>query len=93
MVICSNSNKPSEFQKIWSVLSDSLRYVVGNMPMCIAYTPSQGYHFKKWKEKQVLYEVFKYNTPCRDKNDKYYCIQHGLNQDFDPHVDISAKYL
>ena len=38
MVSCSNSNKPSEFQKIWSILSDSLSYVVENMPTCIAYT-------------------------------------------------------
>ena len=71
MVSCSHSNKPSEFQKIWSVLSDSLSYVVENMPTCIAYTPSQGYYFKKWKPKQALYDASKCNTPCRDNNDKY----------------------
>ena len=27
MVSCSLSNKPSEFQKIWSILSDSLSYL------------------------------------------------------------------
>ena len=92
MVSCSHSNKPSEFQKIWSVLSDSLSYVVENMPTCIAYTPSQEYHFKKWKAKQALYDASKCNTPCRDNNDKYYGIQHGLKKDFEamliyqPHI-------
>ena len=51
MVSCSHSNKLSEYQKIWSILSDSLSYVVENMPTCMTYTPSQGYHFKKWKAK------------------------------------------
>ena len=73
---CSNSSKPSEFQKIWSILSDRLIYVVENMPTCIAHTPSQGYHFKRWKAKQALYDASTCNTPCRDNN-KYYCIQHG----------------
>ena len=91
MVSCSLSNKPSEFQKIWSILSDSLSYVVENIPTCMTYTPSQGYHFKKWKAKQVLYDAAKCNTPCRDNNDKYYGIQHGLKKVFDPHFDISAN--
>ena len=47
MASCSLSNKPSECQKIWSLLSDNLSYVVENMPTCMTYTPSQGYHFKK----------------------------------------------
>ena len=63
------------------------------MPTCMAYIPSQGYHFKKWKEKWVLYDASKCHTPCRNNNDKYYGIQHGLKMDFDPHVDISATYL
>ena len=49
MVSCSLSNKPSECQKIWLGLSDSLSYVVENMPKCITYTPSQGYHIRKWE--------------------------------------------
>ena len=53
MVSCLNSNKPSKFQKFWSILADHLCYVVGNMPTCIAYIPLQGYHFKKWKAKQA----------------------------------------
>ena len=57
MVSCSLSNKPSEYQKIWSILSDNLSYVVENMPTCMTNTPSQGYHSKKWKAKQALYEV------------------------------------
>ena len=57
MVSCSLSSKPSEFQKVWSILSDSQSYVVENMPTCMAYTPSQGYHFKMWKAKQALYDV------------------------------------
>ena len=61
MASCLLSNKPSECQKIWSILSDSLSYVVENMPTCMT-TPSQGYHFKKWKTKQVLHD------------DKYYSI-------------------
>ena len=50
MVSCSDSNKPSEIQKIGSIFSDSLSYVVENMPTCIAYTLSQGYHFKSGKQ-------------------------------------------
>ena len=53
-------------------------------------SPSQGYHFKRWKAKQALYHAFNCNTPCRDKNDKYYGIQHGLKKGFDLHRDISA---
>ena len=71
MVNCSLSNKPSECQKIWLILSDSLSYVVENMPTCMTYTPSQGYHFKKWKSKQALYEAAKCNTSCRYNNDKF----------------------
>ena len=93
MVSCSLSNKPSEFQKIWSILSDSLSYVVENMPTCMIYSPSQGYHFKKWEAKQALYDVAKCNTPCRDNDDMHYCIQHGLKKVFEPHVDISSTYL
>ena len=93
MVSCSLSNKPSEFQKIWSILSDSLSYVVENMPTCMTYTPSQGYHFKRWKAKQALYDAAKCNTPFRDNNDKYYDIQLGLKNDYEPHVDISTTYL
>ena len=63
------------------------------MPTCIAYTPSQGYHFTKWKAKQALYHASKCNTPCRENGDKYYGIQHGLKKDFEPPVDISATYL
>ena len=54
MVSCSLSKKPSEFQKIWSILSDNLSYVVENMPTCMTYMPSQGYHFKKWKSKTSI---------------------------------------
>ena len=93
MVSCSLSNKPSEYQKIWSILSDRLSYVVENMPTCMTYTPSQGYHFKNWKAKQALYDAAKCNTPCRDNNDKYYDIEHDLKKVFEPHVDISATYL
>ena len=46
MMSCLGSNKPSEFQKICSILSDRLRYVVENMPTCIAYAPSWGTTFK-----------------------------------------------
>ena len=63
------------------------------MPICIAYTPSQGYHFKRWKAEQALYDASNCNTPCRDNKDKYYGIQHGLKKDFVPHVDISVTYL
>ena len=59
----------------------------------MTYTPSQGYHFKKWIAKQALYDAAKCNTPCRDNNDKYYGIQHGLKNIFDLHVDISTTYL
>ena len=54
MVSCSLSNKPSEYQKIWSILSDNLSYVVENMSTCMTYTLSQGYHFKKWKNKTSI---------------------------------------
>ena len=50
MVSCSLSNEPSEYQKIWSILSDNLSYVVENMPTCMTYTHSQGYHFKSGKQ-------------------------------------------
>ena len=93
MVSCSLSSKPSEFQKIWSILSDNWSYFVENMPTCMAYTPWQGYHFKRWKAKQALYDVSKCNIPCRDNNDKYYGIQHGLKRDFEPHIDKSAHIL
>ena len=93
MVSCSLSNKPLECQKIWSILSDNLSYVVENMSTCITYTPSQGYHFKKWKAKQALYNAAKCNNLCRENNDKHYGIQHGLKKVFEPHVDISATYL
>ena len=86
MVNCSLSNKPSEYQKIWSILSDNLSYVVENMPTCMTYTPPQGYHFKKWKTKQTLYDAAKCNTPCKDNDDKYYGIQHDLKEVFEPHV-------
>ena len=46
-----------------------------------------------WKAKQVLYDVGKYNTPCKDNDDKYYGIQQDLKKVFEPHVDISATYL
>ena len=59
----------------------------------MTYTHSQGYHFKRWKAKQALYDAAKYNTPCRDNDDKYYGIQHGLKKVFEPHVDISTTYL
>ena len=39
MVSCSYSSKLSEFVKIWSILSDSLSYVMENMPICMAYIP------------------------------------------------------
>ena len=88
IVSCSNSNKPSEFQKIWSILSDSLSYAVEDIPTCIVYSPSQGYHFKEWKVKLSLYDASNHNTHCRDNDDKYYDIQHGLKEDFESHVDI-----
>ena len=88
MVSCLLSDKLSEYQKILTILSDILSYVVENMPTCMTYTPSQGYHFKKWKAKQALYDAAKCNTPCKDNDDKYYGIQH-----FEPHVDISGTYL
>ena len=84
MVSCSLSNKPSEFQKIWSILSDSVSYVVENMPTCMTYNLSQGYHFKISKTKQALYDAAKCNTPCRYNNDKYYGIQHGLKKVLTP---------
>ena len=93
MVICSDFNKPSEFQQIWSILPDSLSYVVDNMPTCITYNPFTEYHFKKWKAKQELYNASKCNTPCRKNTDKYYGRQYGLKKDFEPHVDISVTCL
>ena len=54
MLSCSLSNKPSEFQMIWSVPSDSLSYVVENMLTCMTYTPSQGYHFKNVESKTSI---------------------------------------
>ena len=54
------------------------------MPTCMTYTSSQGYHFKKWKPKQALYDAAKCNTPCRDNDDKYYGIQHGLKKSLNP---------
>ena len=93
MVSCLLSNKLSECQKIWSILSDNLSYVVENMPTCMTYTPSQGYHFKKWKAKQALYDAAKCNTTCRDNDDTYYGIQHDLKKVFEAHADISATYL
>ena len=71
MMNCSGSNKPPEFQNIWSILSDRLCYVAENMPTCITYTPSRGYHFKRWKVKEALFDASNCNTPCRDNNDKY----------------------
>ena len=93
MVSCSLSDKPPEYQKIWSILSDKLSYVVENIPTCMNYIPPQGYHFKKWKAKQALYDAAKCNTPCKDHDDRYYGIQHDLKKVFEPHVDISATYL
>ena len=93
MMGCSGSNKSSEFQKNWLILSDRLSYVLENIPTCITYTPSQSNCFKRWKAKQGLCHASNCNTPCRDNNDKYYGIQHGLKKDFEPHIDISATYL
>ena len=62
------------------------------MPTCKTYTPSQGYHFKKWKAKQALYDAAKCNIPCRDDN-RYYGIQHDLKKVFEPHVDIFVTYV
>ena len=93
MVSYSLSNKPSEYQMIWSILSDKLSYVVENIPTCMTYTPPQGYHFKKLKAKQALYDAANCNTPCKDNDDRYYGIQHDLKKVFEPHVDISATYL
>ena len=45
------------------------------------------------KAKQTLHDASKCNTPCRENNDKYHGIQHGLKKDFEPRVDISATYL
>ena len=59
----------------------------------MTYTPPQGYHFKKRKAKQALYDAAKCNTPCKDNDDKYYGIRHDLKKVFGPHVDISATYL
>ena len=63
------------------------------MLTCVTDIPSKGYHFKKWKAKQALHDALKWNTPCRDKNVKYYGIQHGLKKDFELNVDISASNL
>ena len=63
------------------------------MSTCMTYIPSQASYFERWKAKQALYDAAKCNTPCRDNNDKYYGIQHGLKKDYEPHVDISATYL
>ena len=63
------------------------------MPTYIAYIPSQGNNFKKWKAKQTLYDTSNCNTPCRDNNDKYCDIQQGLEKVFESHVDISVTYL
>ena len=82
MVSCSLSDKPPEYQKIWSILSDKLSYVVENIPTCMTYTPPQGYHFKKWKAKQALYDAANCNTPCKDNDDRYYGIQHDLKKVF-----------
>ena len=40
-----------------------------------------------------MYGASKCNTPCRVNNDRYYGIQHGSKKDYDPHIDMSAKYL
>ena len=40
-----------------------------------------------------MYDAAKYNTPCRNNNDEFYDIQHGLKKDFVPCVDISATYF
>ena len=53
MLSCSYSSKPSDFQKIWSILSDSLSYVVENMPTCIAYTPHRGTSLKSGKQNKL----------------------------------------
>ena len=45
------------------------------------------------KAKQALYDAAKCSTPCRDNDDKYYGVQHGLKEVFEPHFDISATYL
>ena len=60
------------------------------MPTCMAYTPSQGYHIKKWKAKQAFYDASKSNNPCRDNN-KYYSIQHGLKRDFELQEDAKSQ--
>ena len=60
------------------------------MPTYIAYIPSQGYHFKKLKAKQALYDASNCNTSCRDKNEWYYGIQYGIKKDCEPHFDISV---
>ena len=39
-----------------------------------------------WKVKQALYDASNCNTPCRDNNDRYYGIQHGLKKDCEPYV-------
>ena len=64
MMSCSGSNKPSEFQMIWSILSDRLSSVSEIMPTCITYTPSWGYHFKRWKAKQALYDASNCKISC-----------------------------
>ena len=87
IMTCSGSKKPSGLQMIWSVLSDRLSYVVENMPTCITYTPQQ-YHLKRWKAKQALYDASNCNNSCRDNNYKNYGIQHGLKNDFEPHVHL-----
>ena len=52
-----------------------------------------GTPLKKWKAKQALQDASKCNTPCRDNNEKYYGIQHGLKKEFETDVNISATYL
>ena len=43
---CSNSNKPSEFQKIGSIFLTAYVMFMEDMHTCTAYIPPCGYHFK-----------------------------------------------
>ena len=63
-----------------------------NMPTCMTYTPSQGYHLKKFGKALNLSE--KCNTRGKDNHDKYWMLySHDLMSAFEPHVDISATFL
>ena len=60
------------------------------MPTCMTYTPSQGYHFKKWKAKQALYDCILLVEIMMISIMVY---NHDLKKVCEPHIDISVTYL